>query len=308
MAHPRISLEQWRALLTVVDAGVYAQAAAVLHKSQSAVTYAVQKIEALLGVKAFEVTGRKARLTQTGEVLYRRAKSLLEEAGALEVAAGQLAAGWEPELRLAVEIVFPTWLLLQCFARFGEERPQTHIELYETVLSGTEEALMQRRVDLAICSRIPPGFAGDPLMRLRFIAMAHPAHPLHQIGRELTLQDLRKHRHLVIRDTGSQRRSGGWLGAEQGWTVSHKATSIHAAGMGLGFAWYAEETVRGELERGELRPLPLREGGERWGELYLVFADRDYAGPGAQRLAQIIRERVAEQCRQSALAPASAEP
>jgi DNA-binding transcriptional LysR family regulator len=308
MAHPRISLEQWRALLTVVDAGGYAQAAAVLHKSQSAVTYAVQKIEALLGVKAFEVTGRKARLTQTGEVLYRRAKSLLEEAGALEVAAGQLAAGWEPELRLAVEIVFPTWLLLQCFARFGEERPQTHIELYETVLSGTEEALMQRRVDLAICSRIPPGFAGDPLMRLRFIAMAHPAHPLHQIGRELTLQDLRKHRHLVIRDTGSQRRSGGWLGAEQGWTVSHKATSIHAAGMGLGFAWYAEETVRGELERGELRPLPLREGGERWGELYLVFADRDYAGPGAQRLAQIIRERVAEQCRQSALAPASAEP
>jgi DNA-binding transcriptional LysR family regulator len=293
MAHPRISLEQWRALLTVVDAGGYAQAAAVLHKSQSAVTYAVQKIE---------------RLTQTGEVLYRRAKSLLEEAGALEVAAGQLAAGWEPELRLAVEIVFPTWLLLQCFARFGEERPQTHIELYETVLSGTEEALMQRRVDLAICSRIPPGFAGDPLMRLRFIAMAHPAHPLHQIGRELTLQDLRKHRHLVIRDTGSQRRSGGWLGAEQGWTVSHKATSIHAAGMGLGFAWYAEETVRGELERGELRPLPLREGGERWGELYLVFADRDYAGPGAQRLAQIIRERVAEQCRQSALAPASAEP
>jgi len=250
MAHPRISLEQWRALLTVVDAGGYAQAAAVLHKSQSAVTYAVQKIEALLGVKAFEVTGRKARLTQTGEVLYRRAKSLLEEAGALEVAAGQLAAGWEPELRLAVEIVFPTWLLLQCFARFGEERPQTHIELYETVLSGTEEALMQRRVDLAICSRIPPGFAGDPLMRLRFIAMAHPAHPLHQIGRELTLQDLRKHRHLVIRDTGSQRRSGGWLGAEQGWTVSHKATSIHAAGMGLGFAWYAEETVRGELERG----------------------------------------------------------
>jgi DNA-binding transcriptional LysR family regulator len=308
MAHPRISLEQWRALLTVVDAGGYAQAATVLHKSQSAVTYAVQKIEALLGVKAFEVTGRKAHLTQTGEVLYRRAKSLLEEAGALEVAAGQLAAGWEPELRLAVEIVFPTWLLLQCFARFGEERPQTHIELYETVLSGTEEALMQRRVDLAICSRIPPGFAGDALMRLRFIAMAHPAHPLHQLGRELTLQDLRKHRHLVIRDTGSQRRSGGWLGAEQGWTVSHKATSIHAAGMGLGFAWYAEDTVRGELERGELRPLPLREGGERWGELYLVFADRDYAGPGAQRLAQIIRERVAEQCRQSALAPASAEP
>ena len=41
---PTISLDQWRALIAVVDAGGYAQAAEVLHKSQSAVTYAVQKI------------------------------------------------------------------------------------------------------------------------------------------------------------------------------------------------------------------------------------------------------------------------
>jgi DNA-binding transcriptional LysR family regulator len=305
-ANPRISLEQWRSLLAVVDAGGYAQAAEVLHKSQSAVTYAVQKMETLLGVKVFEVVGRKAHLTPTGEVLYRRAKALLEEAGALEGAAGRLAAGWEPELRLAVEIIFPTWLLLRCFARFAEERPQTRIELYETVLSGTEEVLLQRKVDLAICSQVAPGFAGDPLMRLRFIAAAHPQHPLHQLGRELTLQDLRKHRHLMIRDTGSQRRSGSWLGAEQSWTVSHKATSIHAAGMGLGFAWFPEETVLGELEGGVLKALPLREGGERWAELYLVFADRDYAGPGALRLAEIIRESVAEQCRKVGQAAAHA--
>jgi DNA-binding transcriptional LysR family regulator len=297
MDHPRISLEQWRALLTVVDAGGYAQAAAVLHKSQSAVSYAVQKIETLLGLKAFEVIGRKAQLTATGEVLYRRAKALLEEAQALEGAAGSLAAGWEAELRLAVEIIFPTWLLLQCFQRFGLERPQTRIELYESVLSGTDEALLQRKVDIAICSQIPAGFVGDSLMRLRFLAMAHPKHPLHQLGRELTLQDLRAHRHLIIRDTGSQRRSGSWLGAEQSWTVSQKATSIRAACMGLGYAWYPEEMVRGELERGELKVLPLREGGERWGELYLVFADRDYAGPGALRLAKIIQQHVTEECR-----------
>ncbi|HEY4971119.1 MAG TPA: LysR family transcriptional regulator [Steroidobacteraceae bacterium] len=296
-ASPRISLEQWRSLQAVVDANGYAQAAAALHKSQSAVTYAVQKMEALLGVKIFEVIGRKAHLTPTGEVLYRRAKALLDEAGALEQAAGTLAAGWEPELRLSVEIIFPTWLLLQCFARFADERPQTRIELYESVLSGTEEALLQRKVDLAIGSQVPAGFIGDPLMRLRFIAAAHPDHPLHRLGRELTLQDLRKHRHLIIRDTGSQRRSGSWLGAEQSWTVSQKATSIHAAVMGLGFAWFPEETILGELERGELKALPLREGGERWGDLYLVFADRDYAGPGALRLAAIIREHVAEQCK-----------
>ena len=60
-SNPRISLEQWRALRSVVEAGGYAQAAAQLHKSQSAVTYAVQKIESLLKVKIFELQGRKAQ-------------------------------------------------------------------------------------------------------------------------------------------------------------------------------------------------------------------------------------------------------
>jgi DNA-binding transcriptional LysR family regulator len=72
----------------------------------------------------------------------------------------------------------------------------------------------------------------------------------------------------------------------------------------MGFAWFPEEMVVGELERGLLKALPLREGGERWAELYLVFADRDYAGPGALRLAEIIRELVAEQCRKLGQEPA----
>jgi DNA-binding transcriptional LysR family regulator len=294
--HPRISLEQWRALAAVVDFGGYAQAAKALHKSQSSVTYGVQKLDTLLGVKAFEVVGRKARLTATGQVLYRRAKALLEEASTLEGAAAALAAGWEPELRLAVEIIFPTWLLLQCFSRFVGERPETRIELYETVLSGTEEALREHKVDLAICSLIPAGLTGDLLMRVKFILVAHPDHPLHWLGRELTLQDLRKYRHIIIRDTGSQRQSGSWLGAEQIWTVSNKATSIRAVGMGLGFATYSEDAIRGELDRGELKALPLREGGERWADLYLVFADPDFAGPAARRLAEIIRDFVHQKC------------
>jgi len=297
---PRISLEQWRALQAVVDAGGYAQAAASLHKSQSAITYAVQKIEALLKVKLFEISGRKARLTGSGEVLYRRAKGLLEEAESLEGAGRHLAAGWESELKLAVEIIFPTWLLLRCFELFAQERPDIRIELYETVLSGTDEALIQRRVDLAICSQIPPGFIGDALMPMKFIPAAHPDHALHQLDRKLSAQDLRKYRQLVIRDSGSLRsRNAPWLGAGQRWTVSHKSTQIHAAVMGLGFAWFAQDTIRSELEQGLLKPLPLREGAEMFAELYLVYADRDYAGPGAQRLAGILRDQVKAACQGS---------
>ncbi|MGH8230630.1 MAG: LysR family transcriptional regulator, partial [Steroidobacteraceae bacterium] len=254
---PRISLEQWRALQAVVDAGGYAKAAQMLHKSQSAITYAVQKLERMLKVKVFELSGRKAQLTAGGQVLYRRAKALLEEAETLEGAGRQLSQGWESEIRLAVEIIFPTWLLLRCFELFAHERPDTRIELYETVLSGTDEALMQRRVDLAISSLVPPGFMGDAIMRVRFVAAAHPDHPLHALGRELTAQDLRRYRQLVIRDSGSGRsRNAPWLDAAQRWTFSHKASQIHAATMGLGFAWFAEETIRQDLDQGRLKPLP----------------------------------------------------
>ena len=69
MSAAHITLEQWRTLVSVVDDGGYAQAAARLHKTQSAVTYAVQKMESLLGVKVFKVEGRKAVLTPTGQLL-----------------------------------------------------------------------------------------------------------------------------------------------------------------------------------------------------------------------------------------------
>jgi DNA-binding transcriptional LysR family regulator len=295
---PKISLEQWRALIAVVEAGGYAAAAERLHKTQSTVTYAVQKLESLLSVKAFEVRGRKAVLTPTGQVLYRRAKALVDEAEALERAAGSLAAGWEPELRVAVEIIFPTWLLLRSFERFALQRPETRIQLYETVLGGTEEALIGGRVDLAIASHVPQGFIGDLLMNMRFVAAAHPDHPLHQLGRPVTPQDLRKHRHLVIRDSGVERKRdvGGWAGSEQRWTVSHKSTSIAAATLGLGFAWFPEYVIWDELERGQLKPLPLREGGERQAPLFLVFADPDYAGPGSRLLAEILRAQLGKAC------------
>lgn len=290
------SLEQWNALVSVVESGGYAKAGERLHKSQSTLTYAVQKLEGALGVKVFEIKGRRAVLTPAGELLYRRGRALLEEAARLEHAAKELARGWEPEIRLAVEIVFPTWLLLECLAEFAHERPETRIELYESVLGGTDEALAARRVDLAVASSIPPGFVGDVLMPVRAVAAAAPSHPLHQLGRMLSLEDLRAHRHLVVRDSGTQRRrSAGWLN-ELRWTVSNKATSIRAAVMGLGYAWFAEESIREELERGSLKPLALREGAVKQGTLYLVFADRDAAGPGTHRLAAILREAVKREC------------
>lgn len=295
--YPKISLEQWRTLMAVVDHGGYAQAAAALHKSQSALTYAVQKLEQVLGVKAFEIQGRRAVLTPTGQLLYRRAKILLEEAVGLERATRALSAGWEAQIGIAAEVIFPSRLMLECLAQFGRESPHTHIEWYESVMGGTQELLLEGKVDLVIAGVIPAGFLGEPLMRLTFVAAAHPDHPLHQLRRPLTTRDLRAHRHLVVRDSGTQRSARNVsVEASQRWTMGHLSTSIEAARRGHGFAWYPAERIRDELAEGSLKVLPLQEGSERFVQLYLIKADADALGPGSQRLAELLREAVRREC------------
>ena len=284
----------------MVDDEGYAAAAEAIHKSQSTVTYAVQQIEKLLGVKAFRLEGRKAVLTPAGRMLYSRARVLLDEAASLERAAQRNSAGWEAEITIAVEIIFPTWLLLKSLDRFGREAPNTRIEVIETVLGGAPEALLERSVDLALTPRVPPGFSGESLMRLAFVPAAHPNHPLFRLGRRLTLKDLRKYRNLTVRDTSVKRdKRSSFLEAEQRWTVGHMATSLQAARMGFGFAWYPEEKIREEIAAGELKVLPLKNGGDAFAEIYLVLADPEGAGPGVRRLAEILKKDVRSQCANS---------
>lgn len=289
---PHISLEQWRCLVAVVEAGGYAQAAEKLHKSQSSVTYAVQKLERLLNIKAFQTEGRRASLTPAGDMLYHRARQLLEDSANLERAADKVSAGWESEINIAVEALYPTWLLLGSFDRFGKESPHTRINLYETIIHGGPELLQSGRVDLAILPQVPAGFNGRALQNpTRIVPVAHADHPLHQLGRQLTLNDLRQHRHLVVRDTSSQRDNRTFtVDVEQRWTVSNMATSIGAVCRGYGFAWLPEDKIWHELASGLLKPLPLSDGDARFAQLYLIFYDSAQIGPGVKCLAEIIEQ------------------
>jgi DNA-binding transcriptional LysR family regulator len=227
---------------------------------------------------------------------HQECNSTLEEARGLERASHLVSAGWEAEITIAADIVFPYWLLLGCFDRFAVDSPHTRIELIESVLAGTTDAITERRADLAIAGAIPRGYLADPLVRLRAIPVAHPDHPLHKQGRPLTARDLRAYRQLIVRESDTLRATKATLEAAQRWTVSHMSTSIVAATLGFGYGWYPEEKIRPELAAGTLKQLPMREGGERFVQLYLIFADRENAGPGTLRLAQIIREHTSSEC------------
>ncbi len=141
-------------------------------------------------------------------MLYRRAVALVNEANQLEQAADKLPASWEALITLAVKILVPSTKLLTCLAQFGQESPGTRIELIESVLGGTADALLSGQVD----------------------------HPLHHQAHPLIYRDLPNFRHVVVRDSSNKRdQQAVTVEVDQRWTVSHIATSSEAVSNGHGF-------------------------------------------------------------------------
>src|SRR6201996_3299907 len=124
---PRTAVEQWAVLAAVVDRGGFAQAAAALHRSQSAVSYAVARLQEALGVPLLAIHGRKAVLTGHGETLLRRARPLLQELATLEELAASLQRGWESQLKLVVDVSYPRERLLRIVSELGKVCPHTQL-------------------------------------------------------------------------------------------------------------------------------------------------------------------------------------
>jgi len=251
----------------------------------------VARLQEQLGVPMLQIEGRKARLTAAGEVLLNRSRQLVRDAAELEALAHNMEQGWEPEVRLVVDAAFPGCFLMSALRQFVPLSRGTRVQLNEVVLSGADEALIEGRADLAIGVQVPQGFLGDRLIEVEFVVVAHPDHPLQQLGREVTNDDLRRELQVVIRDSGlHMKRDTGWLGSEQRWTVTSIDKAIEALLSGLGFGWVPTHQVQDYIEQGKLKPLPMSEGQRRYAHLYMIFGQPGRVGPATQMLADILRE------------------
>jgi DNA-binding transcriptional LysR family regulator len=286
----RTSLEQWGILASIVDEGGFAQAAAALHKSQSAVSYGVARLQEALDVPLLEVDGRRAVLTAHGKTLLKRARPLLRDLDTLEELARNLKQGWEPELQLVVDAAFPRERLLNIVAELQQLCPNTELQVSDAVLSGAEEAIVDQRADVVVTTRLPPDYLGELLLNITFTAVASPAHALFALGRALTAEDLVRHVQVVVHDSGTKHpRDEGWLGAERRCTVTSMEASLATVKAGLGYAWLPEHLTAEAVKQGTLRPLPLISGGSRAVPLNLVLVRPEIAGPAARAAVEIFQ-------------------
>ncbi|MFC3096162.1 LysR family transcriptional regulator [Alteromonas sediminis] len=263
----RISLEQWRMFIAVVDNGGFAQAGDALYKTQSTISHSIKKLENTVGKSLFEVVGRKAVLTTYGESLLAEARTLVSHADALEHEAITQHSEVRTNFNLAVDVLFPQPQLWRALARLADDFPELNVQLHETALSRCGELLDDGTVDIGIASSIPKGYVCQLVTTVDLCAVAHSEHPLAGVKTH-SLTDLEQYRQMVIRDAGLRNNvNSGWLGSVSRMTASHFEQAWQGVVHKIGFAWLPiwfikqknnPEVEELKLDNGHMRTVALQ--------------------------------------------------
>jgi len=254
----RLTLEALAVLDAIDRRGSFALAAVELHRVPSALTYTVQKLEEDLGVKVYDRSGHRAKLTPAGIELLKEGRHLLRIAADLESRVKRVATGWETELVIAVDAIISITALYPIVTRFYANECGTRLRLLSETLGGTWDALASGRADLVIgASGDPPGgggFASHTLGTTHFAFVVAPGHPLAAVPGPLTPSDILAHRAVAVADTARNLppRTTGLLSGQDVLTVPTIQAKLDAHRLGLGVGYLPESLAQAEAEAGRL--------------------------------------------------------
>lgn len=204
----KLSFEALEALDAIDRTGTFAEAAELLHRVPSALTYLVQKLESDLGVALFDRSGRRAKLTHAGRIVVEEGRRLLRAAEQLEMKALRAQQGWETEVRVCIDEILPFGALWPYVHRFYALGMDTRLRLSTEVLGGAWDALISRRADLVVgaAGEPPelPGIVARPIGSLKHVFAVAPSHPLAALPEPLAMASVVQYRGAVISDTSRE--------------------------------------------------------------------------------------------------------
>ncbi|ARN74710.1 LysR substrate-binding domain-containing protein [Oceanicoccus sagamiensis] len=258
-----LSLEALEVLDAIERKGSFAAAATHLNRVPSAVSYTVQKLEQDLDISLFQRQGRKSVLTGAGKHLVEQGRQLLLAASDIAASTQQVATGWEPRLRIALDHILPDEYLLPIIEQLYQVQPAINLELSQEVLAGTWEALVEDRVDLIIgavdAAPNHKGIRSIPWHDTQAVFVASPKHPICQQSQPLTEQQIRQSRSVIVRDSSKNLAplSRGIHNKKSSIYVPNMAMKIAAHRQGLGVGSLPRHLVKDELANGTLVELKV---------------------------------------------------
>jgi DNA-binding transcriptional LysR family regulator len=282
----------------VAEARGFRAAGQRLGVSASAVSQALRKLEAQLGVVLLQRTTRSVRLTEAGERLYASVRPALEEVRAAVAAVAELSDEPRGTLRLLVGTAVDPVLAVAgpLLAGFLTRYPHVTLDLVvsdrvvDIVADGYDagiqlgELIDRDMIAVPVTGDIRMTVVGAPSY---FARRPKPRHP----------RDLVAHQCLNWRPTAdappyrwefTEDRREIAVAVPARVLCTDSAVNIRLARAGVGLSIVYEDEVRDEVARGELVPV-LEEFCEPFPGYYLYYPERRHASPALRALVDYLR-------------------
>src|SRR6202140_4784613 len=175
-----VSLDQLRTFIAAADEGSFSAAGRRLRRAQSVVSQTMANLEGQLGVKLFDRSGHLPVLTDQGRALLADARAVAGDIDLLKARAKRFARGLEPELSVAVDVVFPLAPFTAAVAAFQKEFPSTFLR-FDVESSAAIEPVLVGHCAVGVMASLqvaPPQLTRERLLTITAPAVVSPQHPL----------------------------------------------------------------------------------------------------------------------------------
>jgi DNA-binding transcriptional LysR family regulator len=258
-----LSLDQLRALLTVVELGSFSRAAERLHLSQSAVSLQIRELETRLGVRLIDRLGKRAHASAAGTEVIAQARGLLDGARRIEDTARRHRDGWLGRVRIGTGVSVLTYLLPPVLARLGRTHPGLEIVLSVGTAIEMRRRLVDNEIDVGVIVAPVPEreLRGDVLRSDPLFAVLPPA--AKDAPRAITPAQFARHPLVIEGGTRMDEIALDWLRAggiepRPAMQVGNIEAIKQVVAAGLGAAVLSGDALLTAASRRGLVVRPLR--------------------------------------------------
>jgi DNA-binding transcriptional LysR family regulator len=260
-----MDLGQLEVFLTVAREGKFSRAAEKLHRTQSAVSQSIHKLEQDVGEPLFDRSSRAGLLTDAGRVLQEYAERLLNLRDDAGVALAELRELHRGKLAIAAN-EFTALYLLPVLTEFRRLHPMIRVTVQRSLGSHIPGDVLRHSSELGVLSYDPqePQLRSIVVYLDELIFVVPPRHPLageaqvsiRHLGAESFVAHIvpSPYREKVIQ-TFQRHKTPLHMDVELPTLQAIK----RFVAMGNGVALVPAISVENELTRGELVRIPVRE-------------------------------------------------
>ena len=185
-----LDLSQLRAFIAVHDTGSVSGAARKVHITQPALSRRINELESTLGVRLFDRTGGRLRLTREGESLLRHSRNVLAEAESFVTHAETLSEGRGRTLAIGTAPMTMQSVIAPVLDRYLREHEGIEVRLIEGGAPALLDRVEKGELHLTLSVPLSGTLEHRPLFPLRTIAVSSAASGIPARAKTVRLEDL----------------------------------------------------------------------------------------------------------------------